>query len=165
MAYSEAQNRATQKYHKRVYDRMSLVFPKGYLEDIVKPAAERAGVSLSKYVQEAVEQRIARESAAEAAALGQAIHTIVQAHSKPYSVFFRVRSDSPSDGEGTFSEPSCKVVEASSEAEARVAFFDFLVSQMPGWDIVSRDAETLVMGDGDGNEEICEIISVEWSKS
>lgn len=162
--YTEARKRANIKYLAEKTDDIRVRVPKG-TKDVWKAVADKNGLALQRFIIEAVEARIARESAAEAAALGQAIHTIVQAHSKPYSVFFRIRSDSPADGEGTFSAPSCKVVEASSEAEARVAFFDYLVSQMPGWEIVSRDAETLVMGDGEGNEEICEIISVEGSKS
>lgn len=156
--YTEAQNRATQKYQKKAYDSAMVRFKKGYIESKLRPAANRAGVSIAKYIQEAAEDRIARE---EASILSDAVIAFSEAVTRPYKVSFRLRSDSPSDGEGAFSEPSSKAVEASSEAGARVAFFDYLVSQMPGWEIVSRDAETLVMGDGEGNEEICEIVSVE----
>ncbi len=161
MAYSEAQNKATQRYQLKAYDRVMVRVPKGYLDETLKPAAERAGESVNAYVQKAIADRIERENAKEASLLASAVIAFSEAVTRPYKVSFRLRSDSPPDGPGAFSEPSSKAVEASSEAGARVAFFDYLVSRMPGWEIVSRDAETLVMGDGEGNEEICEIVSVE----
>lgn len=159
--YSEAHNKATQRYIKKAYDSTLFRFPKGYLEETLKPAAARAGESVNAYVQKAIADRIERENAQEASLLSDAVIAFSEAVTRSYKVSFRLRSDSPSDGPGAFSETSSKAVEASSEAGARVAFFDYLVSQMPGWEIVSRDAETLIMGDGEGNEEICEIVSVE----
>lgn len=60
--YSEAQNKATQRYIKKAYDSALFRFPKGYLEETLKPAADRAGESVNGYVKSAIDQRIARES-------------------------------------------------------------------------------------------------------
>lgn len=56
--YSEAQNKATQRYIKKAYDSALFRFPKGYLEETLKPAAERTGESVNAFVQEAVRRRI-----------------------------------------------------------------------------------------------------------
>ena len=53
---SEAQIRANQTYMKRAYDTKILQMPKGTLEQLNVKAAE-AGVSVNRYILEAVEQR------------------------------------------------------------------------------------------------------------
>ena len=57
MAYSQARNKATQKYVKANYDRVALSFQKG-IKDRWKAAADDAGESLTTYIMKAVEMRI-----------------------------------------------------------------------------------------------------------
>lgn len=59
---SKAQIKAVQKYEKKAYDKILVRLPKGYLEEVLKPAADRAGESVNGYVKSAIDQRIARES-------------------------------------------------------------------------------------------------------
>ncbi len=59
-AYSQAQNKATQKYVKENYERVALSFKKGYKERW-KAAADAAGESLTSYIIKAVEMRIEQE--------------------------------------------------------------------------------------------------------
>lgn len=54
MAYSEAQNRATQKYNKKAYDQLAIRVPKGKREEYNEYAAKR-GLSLAAYIQELIE--------------------------------------------------------------------------------------------------------------
>lgn len=49
MAYSEARNRATQKYVKANYERIALTCKKGK-KDQYKQQAEHAGKSLNSYI-------------------------------------------------------------------------------------------------------------------
>lgn len=55
--YSQAQNRATQKYMKENYERIYIAIPKGKKE-IIKAAADAAGESLTAYIIKAVEERM-----------------------------------------------------------------------------------------------------------
>lgn len=49
MAYSQAQNKATQKYQKKVYDSIQFRVPKGKRELYNQYAAQR-GLSLAAYI-------------------------------------------------------------------------------------------------------------------
>lgn len=160
MAVSEAQKRATQRYEQKSYGKILVRLPKGYSESILKPAAERAGESVNAYVQNAIADRIARESAQEAAALGQAITALAEAHSKPYAVTYRIAEQFPSGTVKVAPTDAQKVVEASSEDEARVAFFRYVKDQMQA-EVAFEDAEKIGMKRDDGVVEICKIVSVE----
>lgn len=63
--YSQAQNKATQKYIKENYERISLSLQKGYKERW-KAAADAAGESLTSFIVKAVEMRIAQFDSADA---------------------------------------------------------------------------------------------------
>lgn len=60
MAYSEAQNRATQKYVKKSYDRIYISLPKGRKEEF-QAAADTAGESLTRYIIRATEMRMEQD--------------------------------------------------------------------------------------------------------
>lgn len=62
--YSQAQNKATQKYIKENYERISLSFQKGNKERW-KAAADAAGESLTAFIVKAVEMRIAQTDMAD----------------------------------------------------------------------------------------------------
>lgn len=57
MAYTEAQNKATQKYQKENYERIYISIPKGSKERI-KAAADAAGESMTAYIMKAIEMRM-----------------------------------------------------------------------------------------------------------
>lgn len=61
MAYSQAQNKATQKYIKSNYDRFELVAPKGKKAEY-KAEAEKRGLSLNQYVIGLIEADIKRNN-------------------------------------------------------------------------------------------------------
>lgn len=60
MAYSQAQNKAVQKYAKTHLDRLYITVPKGQKE-IIQAAAEAQGESLNAYIKRAVEMRMEAE--------------------------------------------------------------------------------------------------------
>ena len=62
MAYSAAGSRATSRYRSSHYESVSVQAAAGFRERW-KSAARSAGQSLNAYVMQAVEERIARESA------------------------------------------------------------------------------------------------------
>lgn len=62
--YSEAHNKASQKYQKVNYERIALSLPKGY-KDRWKESAEASGESLTEFIRNAVEMRIKTETAPE----------------------------------------------------------------------------------------------------
>ena len=57
MAISEAQKRATAKYHRNNYDRIELKVRKGNKE-IIETAAQKEGKSLNIYIAEAVDKQL-----------------------------------------------------------------------------------------------------------
>lgn len=59
--YTQAQNKATQKYIKNNYDSVMLRMPKGKKEHI-KAHAESRGESLNGFVNRAIDEAIDRES-------------------------------------------------------------------------------------------------------
>lgn len=61
MAYSQAQNKATQRYIKKAYDSILVRFPKGYVDETLKEAAESMGESVNAFIQKAIAERIERE--------------------------------------------------------------------------------------------------------
>ncbi len=62
MAYSEASKRATLKYIKDKQKCVMVKFKKADFETRIEPAIKKAGVSMSKYIKEAVYEKIERES-------------------------------------------------------------------------------------------------------
>jgi predicted HicB family RNase H-like nuclease len=54
MAYSQAQNKATQKYQKKAYDQIAIRIPKGKRELYNKYAADH-GMSLASYICQLIE--------------------------------------------------------------------------------------------------------------
>lgn len=62
--YSEAHNKASQKYQKANYERIALSLPKGY-KDRWKESAEARGESLAEFIRIAVEMRIKSEASPE----------------------------------------------------------------------------------------------------
>lgn len=52
----ESQNKALQNYAKQNYERLIIQVPKG-MKDELKEQADAAGISINRYVLEAVEQR------------------------------------------------------------------------------------------------------------
>lgn len=156
--YTEAQARASAKYQKEKVAMISLKLQKP-VKEAWKTAADRRGVALQRFIVEAVEDRIARESAKEAAALGEAITALAKAHSKPYTVTYRVAEQFPSGTVKVAPTDAQKVVEASSEDEARVAFFRFVKDQMQA-EVAFEKADELGVKRDDGVIEICKVISV-----
>lgn len=57
---SKAQQRATNKYIAKAYDRVNLTLPKGR-KDEVKAHAEQRGESLNGFIQRAIEETIERD--------------------------------------------------------------------------------------------------------
>ena len=57
---SKAQQRATNKYIAKAYDRVNLTLPKGR-KDEVKVHAEQHGESLNGFIQRAIEETIERD--------------------------------------------------------------------------------------------------------
>ena len=58
---SEARTRANRKWNEANLDRLAITVKKGQREQI-RAAAEKAGVSLNRYVVEAVEARMSQEN-------------------------------------------------------------------------------------------------------
>lgn len=147
---SEAQKRASQRYEQKSYDKILVRFPKGYSEDVLKPAAERAGESVNAYVQGAIADRIARESAAEAQILSEAVTAFAKSVPQKFLITFRIGS-----------ETSQETVEAFSRTEAVSKLFDALKSNVEAYSSAGQDDTRLVITYPDGSEEVCEIVSVE----
>lgn len=57
---SKAQQRATNKYIAKAYDRVNLTLPKGR-KDEVKAHAEQRGESLNGFIQRAIEETMIRD--------------------------------------------------------------------------------------------------------
>lgn len=58
---SKAQQRATNKYIAKAYDRVNLTLPKGRKEE-VKAHAEQRGESLNGFIQRAIDETIQRDT-------------------------------------------------------------------------------------------------------
>lgn len=58
--YTQAQNKATQKYIKANYDEFKIRMPKGK-KDKIKAHAEKQGESLNTFVNKAIDERIERD--------------------------------------------------------------------------------------------------------
>ena len=58
---TEARTRANRKWNEANLDRLAITVKKGQ-RDVIKAAAEKAGVSVNRYVVEAIEARMAAES-------------------------------------------------------------------------------------------------------
>lgn len=58
---SQARIAANKRYSDKAYDRINIAIPKGR-KKIIRQAAERAGQSVNAYVQQAIQERMQRES-------------------------------------------------------------------------------------------------------
>lgn len=56
-----SQTVASNKYNEKAYDRINYVVQAGY-KDIIKEAAERAGLSVNAYITQAVSEKMKREN-------------------------------------------------------------------------------------------------------
>lgn len=64
MAVSKAQQKATNKYISKAYDRINLVLPKGQKETI-KAHAEARGESVNGFIGRAIQETMERDRAAQ----------------------------------------------------------------------------------------------------
>ena len=160
MAVSEAQKRATQRYEQKSYDKILVRLPKGYSESILKPAAERAGESVNAFVQNAISERIDRLASSDAKVLSQVVRSLAEVPVRSYTVTFRTSEVTLPNTVKSSGRDAQKVVQASSEAEARVAFFGWVKEQMQA-EVAFEDATRIGIKRDDGVIEICEIVSVE----
>ena len=71
--YTEAQNRATQKYIREKLEEIKFRVRRGE-KDKYKAAAERAGLSMAKFFLDAADEKIAREGLAEGNPLSPGIN-------------------------------------------------------------------------------------------
>lgn len=60
MPLTEPQKKATEKYIKMHYGRISLAYPNDFCE-VLRKAAKKKGQSLAGYVKQAIEERIQRD--------------------------------------------------------------------------------------------------------
>lgn len=56
-----ARTKATRKYNAKTYDRIEIVVPKGQKEKI-KAAAEQAGESVNSFINEAIKEKIEKDT-------------------------------------------------------------------------------------------------------
>ena len=61
MAYTEAQNKATQRYQAKAYDRLPIRVKKGESE-LIKAHATKQGESLNAFVIRAIDETIQRDN-------------------------------------------------------------------------------------------------------
>ena len=55
MGYTEAQKKATARYHKKAYDRIDVIVPKGKRE-VIKNFARKQGKSTNRFINEAIDK-------------------------------------------------------------------------------------------------------------
>ena len=61
--YSDAQKEATARYNRKAYDRINIIVKKGQRE-IIKQYAAKQGKSLNRFVLDAIEKEMNRETEA-----------------------------------------------------------------------------------------------------
>ena len=61
MTSTEAQKRASIKWQKENMKRVPFDVRKSYYEEVLKPAADRAGETIGGFIKKAIDQRIERE--------------------------------------------------------------------------------------------------------
>ena len=71
MPVSKAQQKATNKWIEKTYDRINLTVPKGQKE-IIKTHAEAHSESVNGFINRAIEETMERDNSASAASRGQA---------------------------------------------------------------------------------------------
>lgn len=160
MAYTQAHNKANQRYQKKAYDSTLIRFPKGYIDSTLKPAAERAGESVNAFVQNAISERIDRLASSDAKVLSQVVRSLAEVPVCSYTVTFRTSEVTLPNTVKSSGRDAQKVVQASSEAEARVAFFGWVKEQVQA-EVTFEDTTRIGMKRDDGVIEICEIEKVE----
>ena len=62
MKYSDAQKEATARYNKKTYDRINVIVKKGQRQ-VIKDYAANQGKSLNKFICDAIEAHMHKESA------------------------------------------------------------------------------------------------------
>ena len=72
--YTEAQNRATQKYIREKLEEIKFRVRKGE-KDKYKPSAERAGLSMAKFFLDAADEKMARDGLAEGNPMSSGINS------------------------------------------------------------------------------------------
>ena len=70
MSVSKAQQKATNKWIEKTYDRINLTVPKGQ-KDIIKAHAESHGESVNGFINRAIDETMDRDKAAGEAAEGR----------------------------------------------------------------------------------------------
>lgn len=61
MPRTEASNKSQYKYNKEHLKRIPLDVQKGFYEQILKPAADAAGLPVNSYIKQAINEKIERE--------------------------------------------------------------------------------------------------------
>ncbi len=61
MAVSKAQQKAVNKYVREKYDRINVTMPKGK-KDEIQAHADRHGLSVTAYINAAIDEKMARDS-------------------------------------------------------------------------------------------------------
>ena len=62
MSVSESQKRAAIKYQKEKIKRVPLDVQKSYYEEVLKPAADKAGMPVNAFIKAAITEKIEREN-------------------------------------------------------------------------------------------------------
>lgn len=62
--YSDAQKEATARYNKKAYDRIDVVVPKGQRQ-IIKDFAASQGKSLNRFICDAIDEQMKKETKTE----------------------------------------------------------------------------------------------------
>ena len=61
MAYTQAQNKATQKYSSKAYDQIKVLVKKGQ-RDVIKAHAEKQGESLNGFIKRDIDEAVERDN-------------------------------------------------------------------------------------------------------
>lgn len=59
--YTEAHKRAIRKYKQKTYDDLKFRMRKGFKEDILRPAAEHAGLTMNDFMRTAIIEKAMRD--------------------------------------------------------------------------------------------------------
>lgn len=59
--YSEAHKKAYLKYQQKAYDDLKFRMKKGFKEDILRPAADAAGMGMNEYIRKSILEKVQRD--------------------------------------------------------------------------------------------------------
>lgn len=59
--YTEAHKRAILKYQQKAYDNLKFRMKKGFKEDILRPAADAAGMGMNEYIRKSILEKVQRD--------------------------------------------------------------------------------------------------------